>query len=65
MLRDELREKIVAKLTNARGEIEDALNFSTPAARYDPVVMRESSRSKLSAIIDELNVVLRQIEGSQ
>jgi hypothetical protein len=65
MLCDELREKIVAKLTNARDEIEDALNFSTPAARYDPVVMPASSRNKLSAMIDELNAVLRQIDGSQ
>jgi hypothetical protein len=65
MLRDELREKIVAKLSNARGEIEDALNFSTPPARYDPVVMHESTRNKLLDIIDELDGVLRQIEGSQ
>jgi hypothetical protein len=44
---------------------EDALNLSTPVARYDPVVMRESSRKKLLTVIDELNGALRQIEGSQ
>jgi hypothetical protein len=65
MLRDERRAKILAKLTNARCEIEDALNHSTPAARYDPVVITEATRNKLSALIDELNRVLRQIEGSQ
>jgi hypothetical protein len=65
VLRDERRAKILAKLTNARCEIEDALNLSTPVARYDPVVMRESTRNRLSTIIDELNGVLRQIEGSQ
>jgi hypothetical protein len=65
MLRDECRSKVVAKLTNARCEIEDALNHSTPAARYDPVVISETTRNRLSAMIDELNGVLRQIEGSQ
>jgi hypothetical protein len=65
MLRHECRSKVLAKLTNARCEIEDALNLSIPAARYDPAVMPESTRNKLSAMIDELNGVLRQIEGSQ
>lgn len=65
MLRHERREKILAKLTNARCEIEDALNLSTPAVHYDPVVMPECTRNKLSAIIDELNRVLGHIEGSQ
>jgi hypothetical protein len=65
VLRDERRSKIVAKLTNARCEIEDALNLSTPLARYDPVVIPASTRNRLSAMIDELNGVLRQIEGSQ
>ncbi len=65
MLRDELRGKILAKLTNARGEIEDALNLSTPTSRFDPVVIPESTRNKLSAMIDELNGVLRRIDGSQ
>ncbi len=65
MLRDELRGKILAKLTNARSEIEGALNLSAPAARYDPVVMPNSTRNKLSAIVEELNGVLRRIDGSQ
>jgi len=54
MLRNELREKVVAKLANARSEIEDALSFSTPAARYDPVVMHESTRNKLLACSGEV-----------
>ncbi len=65
MLRDELRGKIVAKLMNARCEIEDALNLSAPAARYDPVVMPNSTRNKLAAIVEELNGVLSRIDGSQ
>jgi hypothetical protein len=65
VLRDERRSKILAKLTNARCEIEDSLILSTPVARYDPVVMPASTRNKLSTIIDELNDVLRQIEGKQ
>jgi hypothetical protein len=65
MLRHERRSKILAKLTNARCEIEDALNLSTPAARYDPVVIPESACNRLSAIIDDLKDVLCEIEGSQ
>jgi hypothetical protein len=65
MLGHERRSKVLAKLTNARGELEDALNLSIPAARYDPVVIPEPLRSRLSAMIAELKGVLRQIEGSQ
>jgi len=65
MLRHECKSKILAKLTNARCELEDALNLSIPVARYDPVVIPEPTRNRLSAMIDDLNGVLRQIEGSQ
>jgi hypothetical protein len=65
MLGHERRSKVLAKLTNARCELEDALNLSTPAARYDPIVIPEPARNRLSAMIDDLQGVLRQIEGSQ
>ena len=65
MLGHERRSKVLAKLTNARCELEDALNLSIPVARYDPVVISERARNKLSAMLDELAAVLRQIEGSQ
>ncbi len=65
MLRHELRSKVVAKLANARCELEDALKLSIPASRYDPVVIPEPTRSKLLSMIDGLNAILRQIEGSQ
>ena len=65
MQRPELRSKVLAKLTNARCEIEDALILLHPVARYDPVVIPEAARDRLSAMIDGLNGVLRQIEGSQ
>jgi hypothetical protein len=65
MLRHERRSKVLAKLTNARCELEDALNLSIPVSRYDPVVMPEPIRKKLIAMIDDLNEVVRQIEGSQ
>jgi hypothetical protein len=56
---------VLAKPTNARCEIEDALKLSTPAARYDPAVMGALTRNKLSDMIDELNGVLSQIKGSR
>jgi hypothetical protein len=65
MLRHERRSKVLAKLTNARCELEDALNLSIPVARYDPVVIPEPARNRLSAMIDDLKGVLREIEGSQ
>jgi len=65
MLGHELRGKVLAKLTNARCELEDALNLSIPAARYDPVVIPEPLCNRLLAMIVELKCVLRQIEGSQ
>jgi len=65
MLGHERKSKVLAKLTNARCELEDALNLSIPVARYDPVVIPERERNKLSAMLDDLGAVLRQIEGSQ
>ena len=54
MLGHERRSKVLAKLTNARCELEDALNLSIPAARYDPVVIPEPLRKRLEAMIDDL-----------
>jgi hypothetical protein len=65
MLGHDRRSKVLAKLTNARCELEDALNLSIPTARYDPVVIPELTRNRLSGMIDDINAVLRQIEGSQ
>jgi hypothetical protein len=65
MLGHERRSKVLAKLTNARCELEDALNLSIPAARYDPIVIPEAARNKLSAMIDDIKGVVRKIEGSQ
>jgi hypothetical protein len=63
MLGHERRSKVLAKLTNARCELEEALNLSIPVARYDPALIPEPARNRLSAMIDDLNGVLRQIEG--
>ncbi len=65
MLGHERRSKVLAKLANARCELEDALNLSIPVARYDPVVIPEPARNRLTGVIEELEGVLRQIEGSQ
>jgi hypothetical protein len=65
ILRHELKSRVVAKLTNARSELKDALNLSSPVARYDPVIIPELLRNRLAAIIDDIEGVLRKIEGSQ
>jgi hypothetical protein len=64
MLRSERRSKVLAKLTNARCEIEDALKLSIPVVRNDSVLMPELLRHRLSSMIHDLNGVLREIEGS-
>jgi len=61
----ELRSKVLAKLTNARCELEDALNLSIPVAHDDPVIIPEPLCNKLLAMIVDLKCLLRQIEGSQ
>ena len=65
MLGHERKNKVLAKLTNARCELEDALNLSIPPARYDPVIIPEPLCSRLAAMIEELRGVLRHIEGLQ
>jgi len=65
MLGHERRSRVIAKLTNARCELEDALNLAIPVARYDPVVISEPARNKLSAMLDDIRALVRQIEGSQ
>ncbi|MGC2450228.1 MAG: hypothetical protein WA477_21440 [Candidatus Sulfotelmatobacter sp.] len=65
MQRYERRAKVLAKLTNARCELEDALKLSIPVARYDSILMPEPMQHKLLKMIDDLNGVLTEIEGSQ
>jgi hypothetical protein len=65
MFRHDTREKVLAKLITARCELEDALNIATQVARYDPVVLPESIRIKLASMIDDLNGVVSQLEGTK
>jgi hypothetical protein len=65
MLGHEIRSKVLVKLTNARCELEDALDLSIQGARYDPIVIPEPLCNKLLAMIVDIKGVLRQIEGSQ
>ena len=65
MSSQECREKVFAKLTTARYELEDALNLSIQVERYDPAVLPELARIKLASMIADLNGVLHQLEGSQ
>jgi len=65
MLRHECREKLLAKLTSARCELEDALTLSTPVARYDPTVLSGTARNQLTSMIDELKALVRGLEAVQ
>ena len=63
MMRQECREKVIAKLTSARYELDDALKLATPAARYDAEVLSPAMRNRLVSIIDALNRLLHNLEG--
>lgn len=65
MLRHECVEKVIAKLTSARYELEDALKVATPVGRYDPSVMSGGMRDQVGSIIAELNRLLHNLEGMQ
>jgi hypothetical protein len=65
MLRDEQKQRVLAKLTNARNEIEDALKMSTTTPRYDPVVLADASRNDLSVMVDDLSRMIHQLKGIQ
>jgi hypothetical protein len=53
MIVHEHKKRILAKLRNAWHEVEDALKFSAPAARYDPVVIPHGMRN-LARIVHDL-----------
>jgi len=65
MLLSEHKQRVLAKLRNACNELEDGLNLSAATARYDPVVIPQELRNELSAMVDDLNRILRQLEGIQ
>lgn len=59
------RGKVLAKLINACNEIDDALNLSAPAARYDPVEIPQALRNELKLLLDNLKRIVQHIEGLQ
>lgn len=65
MLRHECRQKVLAKLTTARCELEHALTLSTPIARYDPKIVPDAMRLQITEIITNINAVVQRLEGIQ
>jgi len=57
------KKKVMAKLIVARDEMEDALQLSVPAARYDPVLIPQAARNELSVLRDDLDRIIRKLEG--
>lgn len=56
------RQRILAKLINARHDLDDALLQSAPGARYDPVIVPQALRNELSALRDDLARIIRRLE---
>ena len=65
MLWSELRPGVLAKLRNARNELQDVWNMSAPAGRYDPVILLDATRQKISVMVDDLNGILKDVARSQ
>ena len=65
MLPHELKQRVIGKLRNACNELEDVLNLSVPAARFDPVFIRQGTRNELSGMADDLHRILRELESVQ
>jgi hypothetical protein len=61
----QLKEKVVAKLIGARGELEEVLKLTAPGARYDPVVIALATRNELSVMSDDLHRIIVALKGAQ
>ena len=56
------KQRILAKLINARHDLDDALLQSAPGARYDPVIVSQALRNELSVLRDDLARIIRRLE---
>lgn len=65
MLPHEHMQRVLAKLISACSELEDVLNLSVPAARYDPVVIPQGMRNELSVMVSDLSRIVRDLESIQ
>ena len=59
------KQQVIAKLTSARGELEDAIRIGAPAARYDSVVLPDAKRDRAKLIVRELEELIRELEETQ
>lgn len=59
------RQRFIAKLINARHDLEDALQQSTPIARYDSIIVPQTLRQQLSVLRDDLARIICRLEESQ
>lgn len=57
------RKQAIAKLMIARNEIDELL--SVPAARYDPVVLSQTTKNDLSIFLDFLNQTIDKLQEEQ
>ena len=64
MFRQAQKKGITSKLIQARNELDDALKLSTPAARFDPIVVPPRMRNSLAELRDSLTNIIGELEGS-
>jgi hypothetical protein len=58
------KQRVLATLRGACKELQTALNLSIPAARYDPAVIPTAMRNEIPMMVDDLNRILRDLEGN-
>jgi len=56
------KQRIVARLMNARHDLDEALSQSAPVARYDPVLVARDLQDEISVLRDHLIRIIRRVE---
>jgi hypothetical protein len=57
-------QRIIAKLINARHEIDDALRLSVPGTPYHSIAIPQELRNELSMLRDDLARIIYKLEES-
>lgn len=56
------KQRVIEKLTAARGELDDAVRIGASVARYDARVLPQAKRERVLVILRELDEMIRELE---
>jgi DNA-binding MarR family transcriptional regulator len=61
-MRYDEKAQVLSRLLNARNALTDVLTLTASRARYDAEVLRDGTRKEISAMVDDLNRLLGQLQ---